>query len=110
VSVIVKREFLIHLLVSVSLHKPATFIPILHKWLRDSCFTCDGFSTIWLRVRVYLIFKSGHGWLAILIEIKMFLNLTKNFLDKTLGRYANNIFYNYFSKSVLGYLTTGCVK
>jgi hypothetical protein len=25
---------------------PACFNPILHTWFRDSCFTCDGSSTI----------------------------------------------------------------
>jgi hypothetical protein len=28
------------------------FNPILHTWISDSCFTCDGFSTI----RVFLFF------------------------------------------------------
>ncbi len=67
-----------------------SFNPILHTWIWDSCFTCDGSST-WLK------FSQNQ--------------------DKILGRYAknwifqqNNILPYFFSKPVHGCLTTRCVK
>jgi hypothetical protein len=32
----------------IKVHPQYLFNPILHMWLRDSCFTCDGSSTIQL--------------------------------------------------------------